>query len=721
MSAQTSPPARYNLAYLQEESLMVVIVLSAAVGYVWLWANIWPITGLHLAVYSWIGSGLLVLGALLGYHWRATHPKWAAYLVTLNLLAATTCLIVSIKNPTLVYLFTLPIIFASVLLSRRGLFGVALLTTAIVIGLPFVAPNGAGDALLPLAILVCLTGVSWLSARSLHTTLAWFGDAYNSAYHNARIAREHEAQLRIALKSLDEMTSRLERANHTLRLERNQAEEARRLKQQFAQTISHELRTPLNIIVAFTDLMAQSPEYYGLSLPAPYMRDLSIIHRNAKHLQMLVNDVLDLARIEAAQMVVIPEATNPADLAQEAVQTVRSLVETRGLTLQVTVEPDLPTLWVDTTRIRQVLFNLLNNAARFTERGCITVTVERRAEEVLFSVRDTGAGIAPEDIPRLFVEFQQLNTGTHRQFGGAGLGLAISRRFVELHNGKIGVESQVGQGSTFYFTLPIRRHDLAASTHADEWLPLDTPTPADEVLPVVLVVTRSPSAASLLSRRLLHCRTVVVQTLGAAAQACQHLQPHCVILDTALEPYTAESLQGLARAWDIDNSLLIACLLPGEALRQKQLAVHGYLVKPVSAQTIRTVLDQFEQPIRQVLVIDDNHDFALMLTRLLSDPTHPRRVISAYNAQEALALLEVHHPDLIFLDIQLPDMNGIQLLGRIRERAAFAQIPIVVLSGEDEAEIGDARDQALLLTKPAGLTLSDTLQFVQALLTHSAK
>src|SRR5258708_4734116 len=267
---------------------------------------------------------------------------------------------------------------------------------------------------MPIAVLIGLVIASWLSAHNLYTTLAWFGEAYASASRNEQIARDHEAELRRALKALDDMTYRLERANYTLTLERNEAEEAKRLKQQFAQTISHELRTPLNIIVAFTDMMAQSPEYYGAPLPPAYMRDLSIIHRNASHLQTLVNDVLDLARIEAAQMVVIPEETDPVVLIQEAVQTVRSLVEMRDLTLNVSIQKHLPKIWIDTTRIRQVLFNLLNNAARFTEYGTITVQAEQQHDMIVFSVSDTGVGIAPDDMKKLFVEFHQLSSGTRR-------------------------------------------------------------------------------------------------------------------------------------------------------------------------------------------------------------------------------------------------------------------------------------------------------------------
>jgi signal transduction histidine kinase len=226
---------------------------------------------------------------------------------------------------------------------------------------------------------------SYLSENNLYTALDWLWHAYGLAHKNEQEAFERRAELRRALKALDEATHRLERANYMLVLAHDEAETARRLKQEFPQTISHELRTPLNLIVGFTELMIESPEHYKEPLAPAYLRDLNIVHRNASHLQKLVNDVLDLARIEAAQVAMLPEETDPAVLVREAVNTARSLIESRHLALHTEIEPDLPHLWVDPTRIRQVIFNLLNNAARFTEQGSVTVRVCRHGEVIACS------------------------------------------------------------------------------------------------------------------------------------------------------------------------------------------------------------------------------------------------------------------------------------------------------------------------------------------------
>ena len=344
------------------------------------------------------------------------------------------------------------------LLGRAGFFLTSGLAQMVVLafamgrlGLPY---HSTG-VIFPVVVSAAATLACWLSSRNVHIALNWAWEGYEQARCNEELARAHQGELRRALKALDEATYRIERTNLTLRLTRDQAEEARRLKQQFAQTISHELRTPLNVIVGFIELMIESREYYGRRLPSAYARDLMIVHRNARHLQNLVNDVLDLARVDAAQLGLLPEDVAPAGLVDEAVNTVRSLADVHGLQVAVRVEPNLPQIQVDPTRIRQVLFNLLSNAVRFTDHGLITVSARQQGEEVVFAVADTGVGIPAEDMSRIFEEFQQVEGGTRRPHGGAGLGLAISKRFVELHGGRIWAESEVGRGSTVSFSLPL--------------------------------------------------------------------------------------------------------------------------------------------------------------------------------------------------------------------------------------------------------------------------
>jgi signal transduction histidine kinase/CheY-like chemotaxis protein len=707
---------RTNLTHLQTESLRLIAWTTAGVGYLWLAFVIWPVTGAAAPLASWLGSLSLAIGSAAGYALRQRRPNLAAGTVIVGTLGGAAGALWAFGSSELASLFVIPVIFASVLFGPLAVFAVALVavalilivsTTGLALPLSSVAGVWAPSVVVTLTALAC-----WLSARNLFTALAWVWSGYQQAQHNELAARARQAELRRALKALDEATYRLERANYMLGLARDQAEEARRLKQQFAQTISHELRTPLNLIVGFTELMAHSPEYYGCPLPAAYQRDLSIVYRNARHLQTLVNDVLDLARIEAAQMGLLPEEVDPATLAQEAVNTARSLVEARGLTLRLECEPDLPRLWVDPTRIRQVLFNLLNNAARFTERGGVTVSVRRQGDAIVFAVADTGVGIAADDLPLLFEEFRQIDATTRRRHEGAGLGLAISKRFVELHGGRIWVESIVGQGSTFSFSLPLQARASAVSGDLASAARVSEVNTADRAL---LVVTPSPAAGALLARYLRGCRTVVARDLEQGQRLARQLTPQAVILDAA-SVTPPMPLDRLGHAWGVPGAWFMSCPLPGEEPMRQRLAVDGYLIKPVSRQGLWDVLRQFGEEIDHILVVDDDRDFVRLMGRLLDNPIRRYQVISAYSGQEGLELLRYRRPDLLLLDLMLPDMSGVEVIERVRATPLGQHLPIVVVSAQDEMNTLETLRGEVKIARADGFRPGEVVQWVQGML-----
>ena len=314
----------------------------------------------------------------------------------------------------------------------------------------------------------------------------------------------------------------------------------------------------------------------------------------------MVNDVLDLARLDTAQVSVTREPVDPAQLVRETVETARSLVESAGLTLTVEIEPDLPILHIDPTRIRQVLLNLLNNATRFTERGGITVRVARAGDEVHFAVSDTGVGIPPEQAARVFEEFNQVDGGTRRRHGGTGLGLAISKRFVELHDGHITLQSTPGQGSTFTFSLPVEAHGPLA---------LPTAHPPAEVRqePLVLIVTRSQRGASALGRYLHGCRTLVVPDLAEAQALARELTPQLVILDQALAA-GEDPARRFVRELGLPRLPVLTCPLPAAEREAAALQVDGYLTKPVSGPDLWNALCRFADGVGRALVVDDDAD-----------------------------------------------------------------------------------------------------------------
>lgn len=711
-----------NLADLQAESLKLMSVFAGLAAYVWMVVITWHTSGPMAPLAAWVGVLILVLGTSLAWTLRRSRISLASSLFVGATLIAVTSTMLATGSASPAYLFALPVVFSSVLFGQASVFLVAGVACLLIGGVQVGAwgwPSASHDVLLPMATIGGVATASWLSARNLYIALDWVWSSYGRAQQNEQIARQGQAELRRALKALDEATYRLERANYMLTAARDQAEEGRRLKQQFAQTISHELRTPLNLIVGFTELMAESPEYYGGELSPAYQHDLGVIHRNACHLQKLVSDVLDLARIETALMGLVLEEVDPAVLVSEAINTARSLVEARGLDLRTEIGPNLPRLRLDPTRIRQVLFNLLNNAARFTEEGHITVRAQSDGEQVIFAVADTGVGITAEDIPRIFQEFEQVDAGSRRRHEGAGLGLAISRRFVELHGGRMWAESQVGEGSTFYFGLPVSHVGSATSLgrHVQHGARSEVAPPHGER--ILLAVTRSPSAATLLARYLRGCRTIVVQDLEQAADAAARSLPQGIVIDTTSLELDTTDLPELARTWGLPRVPFMACPLPGEEHIRQHLAVQGYLVKPVSRDTLWDMLRPFGDEVDRVLVVDDDPDFVQMLGRMLSSPLRRYHVISAYTGQEALQIISLRRPDLVLLDLTLPDMDGLDVIERVRRNPLRSRLPIVVVSAQEEIDTLETLPGMVHIAKAQGFLAGEMVQWIQHMLETS--
>jgi len=708
------------LEELRKESTGFFVVSTGVVGFMWFFWVVFPgLGGEKPSAVAWIGSSLLLITAICGYIVKQRHTKLSSYVLIAGILGGVACILLITRALEVAYLFIIPVIIASVLTKPLVFLCTASLagSTALALGRVLLGISlGSSGVLLFIAILLVVTLASWFSARNLRIALVWAWHGYERARKSQQNARDRQGELGRALKALDEATYRLERTNYMLGLARDQADEARRIKQQFAQTISHELRTPLNLIVGFTELMAESPEHYGIEATPVYLHDLGIVYRNARHLQSLVNDVLDLARIEAAQMTVLPEETEPVDLLQQAVDTMRGLVEGRGLTMKVDIAPELPLLWIDPVRIRQVLFNLLNNAVRFTESGIITVRGQRTGDEVCFSVEDTGLGIAPEDLSRIFVEFEQADGGTKRRHEGAGLGLAISKRFVDLHGGRMWVESTLGAGSTFSFALPILRDALTHSAQGK----LSTLTtsersePGGHADPVLLVVTRSLSAASLLSRYVHHCRTVVVPNLDEARGRACDVVPQVIVVDRAAGGYGLDEVSTLAEEWGLPDALVISTPLPGEAPLQARMQVEGYLVKPVSRESVWELMRGLGQDVSEVLIVDDDRDFVKYLSRVLEDnPVRPYSVTGAYSGQQALLKLQQRVVDVVLLDLGLPDIDGYEVVRRMRSSAALRDVPVVIVSAHGETDEFEVLNGTIECAKSGGLRPGEVVRFVQ--------
>lgn len=709
---------RSSLTELRGKSLrriLAVVGMACYVGIAW---ALWPTTVIDPVRLS-IGIMSVGLAALLLVLFFASRRfvGIVSLLLIISLLICIYALAIVLRRPEVTYLFIVPVLTTSIILGQESIFIVTLASIVLTVRL---AQMGISHLALifPLVILGVVAVLMLITIRNLYTALQWALSGYEAAFRNQEIARDRKAELEQVLKSLDIATTNLHRTNHALTIARRQADEARQAKQQFAQAISHELRTPLNLIVGFTETMMQSPEYYGGVLPVPYLRDLSIVYRNSCHLQSLINDVLDLARIETAQMSLQLEEEDLNILAEEAVNTARSLVESRGLTFSAEIQPNLPTVWVDAVRLKQIMINLLNNAARYTEEGGITFSMSREEDQVIFTVADTGIGISSDDLERIFEPFSQLGNAKRKPTGGVGLGLAISRNLAQMHNGTIRVESELGKGSVFQVCLPLTsthpsspaleyhsafaHHSAAPNYHTSDH--------------VVLLVTRSLSASTLVSRYLQPFRAITVSSLEQAEPIAKQMLPQAVIVDVQDDLLNTDQLRSLAFRWNLPQTYIIACSLPGEEGLRRRLSSTGFLIKPVSRERLMDVLNQFGGTVTNILIVDDDRDFVHLLERMLQGALQRYEVTAAYSGQEALSLIDFSRPDLIILDIQMPDMSGIEVLERINAHETWKNIRVVVVSAQERFDEADTTVGNIVVTRATGVSLTETLLWFKGIL-----
>lgn len=664
------------------------------------------VRGLQPALAAWAAGGVII--AALAAQWlQARHFRSAVALYLAALAAAAGVLIwlYAITGPVLALLLILVLLA----MNLAGL-AVAALLAALLSGAAaalLLAQGQPSAALLaPLGAIWLTLLVAWLSNRNLILALAWAWNSYDQAQASTDQARRHRAELAQALKELDNAYYRLERYSVQLAHARSAAEEAKRAKQQFVANVSHELRTPLNIIIGFSEAIVLSPESYGVrAVPRAFMGDVNRIYRSAQHLKNLIDDVLDLSKMDAQHLPLFVERVETGQVVAEVTDMVAPLAAQKGLALQVEIEPNLPPLLIDRLRVRQVLLNLLSNAVRFTERGQVTVRMRRMADAVRVDVEDTGPGIPPDNLPRVFEEFYQVEPALTKRFDGTGLGLALSRRFVELHGGRMWVESELGRGSCFSFTLPLAPPSAGSSKGSRSHAPLLTAQQEARHSPVVLVATDEAMPANFLKRHLQHYQVRRVAEADLAEAAATHL-PHAII---RTEPAPgAPSL----------HVPTITCPLPATRHVARALGVERYLVKPIAREEMLALLAELGPQVERVLIIDDDAQLCELLARVVRAAPIAYSIETACGSQEGLERMRARRPDLVFLDLLMPGMDGLALLQIMRAEESLRTVPVVMITAQDlpDADLSWAAHTELTLSLAEGLRLSEVLRCLQALL-----
>ena len=547
--------------------------------------------------------------------------------------------------------------------------------------------------------------IGWSAMSPLMTMLDWTSYSYKMAQENLEEARNQRIELKQVQMDLVLANKELARLTASLRIMTHRAEESRRVKEEFVANVSHELRTPLNMIIGYTNLIMKSPTAYGKKLPARLLADISSIQRNSQHLVDLINDVLDLSQVDAQRMALTRSWTSIHEIIKSAVIAVQPLFITKGLYLTTELPEQDILVYCDSTRIREVILNLLSNAGRFTDLGGVLVKAWRVDENLLVCVQDTGPGISPEDQQRIFEPFQQLDPLLHHRTGGSGLGLTISKRFVEMHHGKMWLASALGHGTTFYFQVPIHglseedetRRKSTSTLPVSRWFspyleytPRRHPSkaPRPEFTPRFVLVEKDGALQHLFDRYLDGVEVLAVPSLSEALASLDHAPAQAIVVNRPLgqspsafpDPFsTPESFRHPL----FNQTPVLSCWVPGREEAARRLGVTHYLLKPVYQETLLVVLDEIGRTEMNVLLVDDDPETLQLFARILSVTRPGFHVIRASTGQEALMLMRTRAPDIVLLDLTMPGMSGLDVLKEKGNDPTINTIPVIVVSSTD--------------------------------------
>jgi signal transduction histidine kinase/CheY-like chemotaxis protein len=459
-----------------------------------------------------------------------------------------------------------------------------------------------------------------------------------------------------------------------------QLELADRHKSEFLANMSHELRTPLNAIIGYSEMLQEDAADLGAE---QFTADLQKINAAGKHLLELINAVLDLSKIEAGKMELYFETFSVPGLVQDIAAVIQPLAAKNANRLEVRCPDEIGTMRADLTKVRQALFNLLSNACKFTERGTISLTVVREAIDsrdwTVFSVGDTGIGMTPEQLARLFEAFSQADAATTRRYGGTGLGLALSRRLCRMMGGDITVESAVGRGSTFIIRLPAQVAEAIEE-------PAAPAVPTDGVPPgvgTVLVIDDEAAVRDLMQRFLAKegFRVVTVSGGEDGLRWARELRPDAITLDVMMPGMDGWAvLSALKADPDVADIPVIMLTIVDDRNLGYALGASDYLTKPVDRERLVTVLKKYRRDL-PVLVVDDDVGLRQLLRRMLEPEGYA--VLEAENGRVALERLREVSPSVILLDLMMPEMDGFEFVAEVQRHAGWRAIPIVVITAKD--------------------------------------
>ena len=582
-------------------------------------------------------------------------------------------------------------------------------------------------------ILIDLVRLPHAEIQEKYAQLQWMGEvltgeAYTPAlkdgarylYAAASALYDVHGNLAGAIESIRDITDR-KQTEEQLKKARRAADQANQAKTAFLANMSHELRTPLNSIIGFTRIVRRKAE--GV-LAEKQTENLEKVLASAEHLLNLINTVLDIAKIEAGRMDVLAANFRIGALIDLCANTTQPLLKP-NVVLEKYVDEGLNLVYSDQDKIRQILLNLLSNAAKFTHEGRITLAASRAHEKLRVAVRDTGIGISAEALPRIFREFQQADSSTTRQYGGTGLGLSISRNLARLLGGDITVESEPGKGSVFTLIIPLQYGRKAAAPEVLEPAPahatVQPSVPAAKKR--VLVIDDDPDALYILreSLDLQEFELIEARNGQAGLRLARQTQPHAILLDIIMPGVDGWQVLHDLKADPVtaDIPVVFLTILDNTALGL-QLGAVAYLLKPLDPaeviDTLSRIIGRAVHRPRCVLVVDDDPNIEDMLRQCL--PESDFSLDSARDGMAGLQAVEANRPDVLLLDLIMPQLDGFGVIERLRANPHTRDLPIIVLSAKDltDDEAARLRESVAVVMKKQGFEVSRLVQEIDNLL-----